>query len=501
MRILLASSEVVPFSKTGGLADVAAALPKALAQLGHDVSVVVPNYPQVQKQLLGSGPPVTTTGQVISVPVGAHDIQAQVFRSHLPDSRVSVYLIDQPNYFDRATLYGDRHGDFGDNCARFVFFSRAVLELAKSFDRPVDIVHANDWQTALIPVLLKTDYRDVPEFERTASIFTIHNMAFQGQFWHWDMLLTGLDWKYFNWRQLEFFGNLNLLKAGIVFSDLITTVSPTYAREIQTPEFGYGLHGVLSGRRDDLVGILNGCDTAIWNPRTDPHLPVHYDDTTFPEGKAAAKAALQQRLNLPLRPDLPILGMISRMTSQKGFDLIAESIPQLLRFDAQYVFLGNGDPGYEDLMRRFANDAPEQLSVTIGYDEPLSHLIEAASDIFLMPSQFEPCGLNQMYSLIYGTPPIVRAVGGLADSVVDASPDNLRDGIANGFSFFDYRGDVLVDQVRRALAMRKDSSVWQQLVQTGMQRDWSWRHSANEYRNVYERALWKRMEAPALAHV
>jgi len=494
MRILLASSEVVPFSKTGGLADVAAALPKALAALGHEVMVVVPNYPQIQQKLLKNGPPITTTGQVLRIPVGQREVQGQVFRSFLPGSSVSVYLIDQPEYFDRPQLYGDRNGDYTDNCARFVFFSRAVLELVRSFDEPVDILHANDWQTALLPILLKTEYRLLPGFEETASIFTLHNMAFQGQFWHWDMLLTGIDWKYFNWRQLEFFGNLNLLKGGITFADMITTVSPTYAREIQTPEFGYGLNGVLSARRNDLAGILNGCDTEIWNPQTDNYLAARYDSKTFTTGKAACKKALQQRLGLPLRPDVPLFGMISRMTSQKGFDLIAEAAPMLCQLDAQFAFLGSGEPTYEQMLSRLATQFPQNVAVTLGYDEPLSHAIEGGSDVFLMPSQFEPCGLNQMYSLIYGTPPIVRSVGGLADSVVDASPNNLKDGIANGFSFHDYRSDVLVDQIRRAISLYHDRQTWNQLIQTGMQRDWSWKRSAGEYVRVYTQAK-KKLEA------
>jgi starch synthase len=347
-----------------------------------------------------------------------------------------------------------------------------------------------------VPALVDIEYRGKPDFEHVASVFTIHNMAFQGQFWHWDMMLTGLDWKYFNWRQMECYGHLNLLKTGITFADIVTTVSPTYSREIQTPEFGCGLNGALSSRQQDLVGILNGVDTEVWNPATDTLIAKNYSLSTVTEGKAECKAALQRRLGLPERPGVMVLGSISRMTHQKGFQLLEQCFGMLLDQDFQMVFLGSGDPRFEDLLKRMAKEHPDKVSTTIGYDEELSHQIEAGADAFLMPSEFEPCGLNQMYSLIYGTVPIVRAVGGLADSVVDASDNNFANGTANGFSFREFRSDVLFWNLCRARAIFGDKQKWQRLQQAGMKRDWSWKQSASEYVRVYERVISQRT-APA----
>ncbi len=313
-------------------------------------------------------------------------------------------------------------------------------------------------------------------------------MAFQGQYWHWDMLLTGIDWKYFNRHQMEYFGQLNLLKTGIVFSDMITTVSPTYAKEIRTERFGYGLNGVLESHSDRLVGILNGVDTSEWNPETDPHLAAHYSVNTLSEGKAKCKAALQERMGLPRKPDTPLLGTISRMTDQKGFSLILDAAENLLATDVQMVFLGTGDPRHETAFSELAKRFPDKVATYIGFDEGLAHQIEAGLDLFLMPSQFEPCGLNQMYSLLYGTVPIVHEVGGLADSVVDAHAENLENGTANGFSFWHFDATVLYRQMRRAIDAYYDKPLWNQLIQNGMTKDWSWKQSAQNYLSVYQRA-------------
>ena len=493
MRIVFASSEAVPFSKTGGLADVATALPKALAQIGHDVSLITPYYPQVIKKNSAEVPPIEQTGLILRVTVGPKLVEGRVLKSTLPGSRVTVYLIEQPIYFDRPGLYVEHDQDYRDNSERFVFFSRAVMEAAKSLGLSPQIVHANDWQTGLVPALVNIEYRKQSGFEQTASVFTVHNMAFQGQFWHWDMLLTGLDWKYFNWRQMECYGHLNLLKTGISFADIVTTVSPTYSREIQTPEFGCGLNGALSARQADLTGILNGVDTEIWNPATDPHIAKNYTVNSLDDGKAACKAALQSRLGLPVRPSVMVLGSISRMTHQKGYQLLEQCSSMLLDQDIQLVFLGSGEPRFEQFLTELAKAHPDKVSTTIGYDEALSHQIEAGSDAFLMPSEFEPCGLNQMYSLIYGTVPIVRAVGGLADSVVDASDENVLNGTANGFSFREFRSDVLFWNICRARALFSDKAKWLRLQQTGMKRDWSWKTSADEYVRAYDRALAKRL--------
>ncbi|QDT49659.1 Glycogen synthase [Symmachiella dynata] len=489
MNIVIATSEAVPFAKTGGLADVTTALAKALQELGHDVSLFLPYYQQKQSTGAAADFPLTSTGFDLSIPIGGKTRGGRVLRSELPDSDVGVYLIDQPLYFDRPELYTENNVDYQDNCERFVFFSRAVLEAARMLDLRPDVVHANDWQTGLIPALLKLEYSKTAEFAQTGSVLTIHNLAFQGQFWHWDMLLTGLDWKHFNWKEMEFYGHLNLLKTGIAFSDYITTVSPTYAQEIQGEANGAGLDSVLTHCADRLVGILNGVDMSQWNPKIDPHLAQNYDAATVAEGKPACKAALQERMGLPQRAETPVLGMVSRMADQKGFDIIAGCIDDILAQDLQLVFLGTGDAKYEEYLTQLAAKYPDKVAVTVGFNEALAHQIEAGSDMYLMPSRFEPCGLNQMYSLVYGTVPIVRAVGGLADSVVDATPENVRSGTANGFSFVDYRPEALASALQRALAAYQDRQQWRQLVATGMSADWSWQNSARRYVDVYQQAI------------
>lgn len=492
MRVILASSEAVPFSKTGGLADVSTALSKALAAVGHDVWLVIPHYRRLQAERGVDPSSLESLDCRLEIPIASHLAEGTVFRTELPDSNATVLLIDQPIYFDRGNLYQENGKDYKDNCERYVFFSRAVLEAARQLNLRPDVIHANDWQTGLIPALVNIENRNSDGFDSAGVVYTIHNISFQGQFWHWDMELTGLDWKYFNWRQMEFFGHLNLLKTGIVFADMITTVSPTYAREIQTPEFGCGLEAVLAGRRDNLVGILNGVDTQEWNPAVDPCLARNYTLGDVTAGKAACKEQLQNELGLPARPDVPLLGMITRMTNQKGCDLVESCADDLLRRDVQLCLLGTGEESYEEAFRDLARRFPQKVSTTIGFSEELAHRIEAASDLFLMPSRFEPCGLNQMYSLIYGTVPIVREVGGLADSVVDATHENLNNGTATGFCFSDYSSEALAGCIGRALEMFQDRRRWQQLVETGMQQDWSWQKSAEQYEHVYRNALSKR---------
>lgn len=488
MKIVLASSEAIPFAKTGGLADVASALSKALAEAGHEVSLFLPFYPQSTARRGFNSHDFEACSEKVIITVGSKDIEASLLKANFPNSNVSVYLVDQPRYFDRPELYHEGGCDYQDNCERFIFFSRSVLEFSEKLNLKPDVIHSNDWQTGLIPALLNIEYQDRPGFEKTASVYTIHNMAFQGQYWHWDMLLTGIDWKYFNRHQMEFFGQLNLLKTGIVFSDMITTVSPTYANEIRTERFGYGLNGVLDSNADRLVGILNGVDPSEWNPEIDQNLEANYSAQTVEQGKPRCKAALQTRLGLPQRPDVPLLGTISRMTDQKGFSLILDAAENLLTTDVQMIFLGTGDPMHEAAFTDLAKRFPDKIATYIGFDEALAHQIEAGLDIFLMPSQFEPCGLNQMYSLIYGTVPLVHEVGGLADSVIDASEENLENGTANGFSFWHFDATVLYRQMRRAVEMYSDKETWNQLMQTGMTKDWSWKQSAQNYLSVYQRA-------------
>lgn len=356
-----------------------------------------------------------------------------------------------------------------------------------------DVIHAHDWQTGLVMVLLEAQFRDwVPDLRRTAGIFTLHNMSFQGAYPANTMPLTGLGWEYFTWTRMEAWNSVNLLKTGINFADQLSTVSPTYAREIQTPDFGHGLDGVLQDRSADLTGILNGIDPHEWSPSSDVHLPERYDFDSLETGKATCKRLLQERLNLPVRGDVPLLSMISRMTWQKGFDLMDVCGHRLIERDVQLVFLGKGQPEYEDLCRHLASVQPGKVRTVIGYDEALSHLIEAGSDMFLMPSKFEPCGLNQMYSMAYGTPPIVRATGGLADSVVKAIPETLADGTATGFTFRDHNVDQFWQEIDWALQLFPDQSVWRRLQRAGMSRDWSWNRSAREYVALYEKGLARR---------
>ncbi len=493
MRILLASSEAVPFAKTGGLADVASALSKALKDAGHEVTLILPNYPRRMARPGGLADSVFETGAAVDVPIRSDRVPGRLLETRLPDSDVRVLLVDCPEYFDREGLYGGEGRDYIDNCERFVFFSRAVLQAAVALNLRPEVIHANDWQTGLIPALLQIEERGKPPLGRTASVFTIHNMAFHGSFWHFDMPLTGLDWRYFNFHQMEFHGKLSLLKTGIVFADQITTVSPSYAREIQTPDFGCGLDGVLAGLRADLTGILNGIDPGVWNPAADPALPANYSAETWqePGGKPACKRALQEEFHLPARSDIPLFGMISRITEQKGFDLIRDKMHEFLKRDVQFCILGSGEPQIEAWLKDLARDDSERVAVRVGFDEGLAHRIEAGCDAFLMPSRFEPCGLNQMYSLRYGTVPVVHAVGGLADTVVDASEYNLNNATANGFSFYDYTARAFAHTMRRAIDLFQNRDAWSQLVATGMRQDWSWKPRAEAYLAVYEKALAK----------
>ena len=497
MRLVLISSEAVPYSKTGGLADVSSALAKALAAAGHEVSLILPHYRAVQAK--NGRPPASTAGPRFPVSLGDETVEAGSGWDVLPagddadgnPAEVRVLFVDRPGYFDRPGLYGDPAGDYRDNAERFIFFSRAALELTRLLALRPHAVHAHDWQTGLVPAMLAENYRGTPGFETTGSVFTIHNLAFQGSFPHWDMRRTGLDWRLFNYTQLEHHGGLSLLKAGISMADRVTTVSPTYAEEIKTEAGGYGLEGALTARGDDLSGVLNGVDPADWNPAVDPHLAANYDRATWKKGKAACKAALRKAMKLAAS-DAPLFGMISRMTDQKGFDLIAGCAEELVATGAQFAFLGSGDPRYEGFVRHLANQYPGQVAAVVGFDDGLAHRIEAGADAYLMPSLYEPCGLNQMYSLAYGTVPVVHAVGGLADTVVDASPANLKAGAANGFVFSKPTPPDLWEAVSRAVeCFQEEPETWATLSETGMAADYSWGASAAKYVALYEAAAAK----------
>ena len=487
MNILIVSSEVAPFAKTGGLADVAGALPHHVQQLGHDVVVIMPLYRRVRQ----SGAALQPTGIHFDVPVGTRSSSAQLHRSVLPGPGpgVPIYFVENDLYYDRDGLYGTGGGhdsDYPDNSERFIFFTRAVLEACQLLDFAPDVIHCNDWQTGLLPVYVKTIYSDRPHLGRSATLYTIHNLAYQGMFWHWDMKLTGLDWYLFNWRQLEYFGSLNFMKGGIVFADLISTVSKQYAREIQTPEYGVGLHDVLKERSSDLYGIINGVDYSVWSPDVDEHIAAKYSAHDL-SGKAACKAALQKANNLPVT-HTPLIGIVSRLDKQKGFDILSDAIEQILALDVQVVLLGTGDPKYHKLFETLAERHARKIAVNLTFNNKLAHQIEAGSDMFLMPSRYEPCGLNQLYSLKYGTVPIVRRTGGLADTIINATPQALASGTATGFSFGAYAPAQLLATVRRAVDTYADKDAWAGLVQTCMAQDWSWDRSAAEYVELYRMA-------------
>lgn len=482
MNVVFVATEAVPFAKTGGLADVIGSLPRAIERLGHHVSVVLPCYREVWWR---SGQPIVPTGCRVSVRLGERVVEAGVLESRLPGSEVTVYLIDQPCYFDRDQLYlGPDGRDYLDNAERFAFFGLATLEAACRLDLRPDVFHCHDWQTGLIPVELAE--KRFPRLAGVGTLLTVHNMAYQGVFDASAMRLTGLDPRLFNWRQLEYHGQLGFLKAGIVFADRVNTVSPTYAREIQTPEFGLGLEGVLQSRSADLVGIVNGIDTDMWSPAHEPMLASRYDVSTVREGKAACKADLQRRAGLPEHPDAPLLAQIGRLDPQKGWDLLIEVADDVLRGDVQLVVLGQGQLHYHDELERLGRRHPGRLRVFLEFSATLAHQIEAGADLFLMPSLYEPCGLNQLYSLAHGTVPVVRGTGGLADTVVDASPESLADGTATGVVFREPTARALRSAIERALGYRRDAATWWRLVENGMRADWSWDHSARSYVRLYE---------------
>lgn len=501
LRVLLTSSEVVGFSKTGGLADVSASLPRALAQRGHQCAIITPLYRCTRT----GKTPIKRTELAFSVPIGDRTVSGRLWTATLPDSNIPVYLVEQPDYYERDdpehgrglyhfTLPSGQKRDYPDNCERYVFLSRAVLEAMSLLDFWPDVLHANDWQTGLAPVYLKEIYRRhaspalSEHFAHIRTLFTIHNLAYQGLFWHWDVPLTGLDWRLFTHQQLEFYGQLNLLKAGMVFADVITTVSPRYAQEIQTPYFGCGLEGVLSERKPKLFGIVNGVDYNVWNPATDPHIAAKYDINTVEQGKPKCKAALQRRCNLAQEPKTPVLGIVSRLVEQKGINLVVKAIGELLKQGVQMVVLGEGDPTYHRMLVDLRERHPQRVGLTLGFDEPLAHQIEAGSDMFLMPSLYEPSGLNQLYSLKYGAVPVVRSTGGLADTVTDTTPETLQAGTATGFCFLAHQPGALLQTIERALdVMRSQPRQWLEIMRNGMRQDWSWNRSAAEYEKLYRK--------------
>jgi starch synthase len=471
----MVTPEAHPFAKTGGLAEVAGALTDALAHIGHDVTLVLPRY-----RGISTADAVRRDAQIR---MGARLLPIAFYERRLSE-RITLALVDVPELFDREALYGTPAADYPDNAWRFAVFSRAALEYPRIREWRPSVIHAHDWQSGLVPVYQKMLLSRDPFVGGVPAVFTLHNLAFQGIFPPSTLPQIGLSADVLHVQAMEFWGNVSYLKGGINFSEKITTVSPGYAKEIMQPELGFGLDGVLSRRADDLVGILNGIDTSRWSPNADPFVPASFsaDDLS---GKRDAKRALLTSAGFPVDDAsmaTPVIGLVSRLTNQKGFDLIAAAADRLMAFDARWIMIGNGERQYEDAWIALAARYPQKVSATVGFDERKAHYIEAGSDMFLMPSRFEPCGLNQMYSLRYGTVPIVRATGGLNDTVVDIGdfPDR-----GTGFKFRDYTPDALVATVARALMVFKNQEVWKRMQQRGMREDHSWDASAAEYVKVY----------------
>ncbi len=477
MNILFAVSEATPFAKTGGLADVAGALPTALAMRGHQVHLFLPLYREIKER-----EPELRELATLNVPLGKESVSGALVNLAAKHPNLTITAIRQDDFFDRPFLYGPAGKEYPDNGKRFIFYCRAVLEAVTTLDLKIDIYHAHDWQTALIPVYLKTLYKDLPLYQGK-SLFTIHNLGYQGIQEKKLMPLTGLDWKEFTFERLEYFDQLNLLKGGLVYADALNTVSQAYSREILLPEFGFGLEPVLQQRQDNLFGILNGVDYEEWNPADDPFIKNHFRIGRM-AGKKSCKTKLVSAFNLPHEERLPLIGMVSRLVTQKGFDLILPLLKKITEIKAQFIFLGTGDPEIEKALANAARQHPAQIAFMRGYDNHLAHLIEAGADIFMMPSHYEPCGLNQMYSLRYGTIPLVRAVGGLDDSITSF---NLETGKGNGFKFDDYTTDALKEAIKEALQLYEKPQLWKKLRLNGMRSDFSWTQSAAKYEELYEK--------------
>ncbi|MCK5914510.1 MAG: glycogen synthase GlgA [Deltaproteobacteria bacterium] len=483
MNILFAVSEATPFAKTGGLADVAGALPAALAEQGDKVYLFLPFYREIRMKY-----PEFEKRAEFSIPIGDQLMTGTIVslksepKTHHPN--LNILFIAQDELFDRPTLYGPEGKEYKDNGLRFTFFCRAVLEAVNILELDIDIFHAHDWQTGLIPVYLKTLYKNLPGYQG-GSLFTIHNLGYQGIQDKALMPLTGIGWEEFNFKRLEFFDHLNLLKGGLVYADKLNTVSQAYCREILTPEFGFGLETVLKERQNDLHGILNGVDYDEWNPAQDSLIDNHFQIGQM-SGKKACKKKLSQAFNLAYTENQPLVGMVSRLVDQKGFDLILPLLKKVDTFNAKFVFLGTGEKDIEEQLAKLSQKYPGRIAFTCGYDNRLAHLLEAGADIFLMPSRYEPCGLNQMYSLRYGTVPLVRATGGLDDSIANFNP---RTCIGNGFKFHNYTITELKKTLNQALNIYHQPRLWHRLRANGMRCDFSWSQSAVKYRNLYKNIL------------
>ena len=482
MKILMASPEAVPYVKSGGLADVAGALCKEYRRMKKDVLLILPLY---RKIMHGQQPP-EDTGLVIDVPIGGRVVKGRIFSDGL-----ATRFLKCDEFFDRVELYGTPEADYADNASRFIFFSRGVLEACKALDFKPDIIHCNDWQTGLIPLYLKTLYRRDTFFKKTASLFTLHNMGYQGLFPSSDFPLTNLGWEFFRPDLLEFYGKVNFLKAGLISADVLNTVSDTYSREILGREFGYGLEGVLKNRQRDLYGVVNGIDYEEWDPSKDGFLPVNYDHADI-TGKAACRRdlvrSLFRRAGGVKSESVPLVGMVGRLSEQKGLDLVAESVPALLSFGIKLVILGKGDEKFQKVFADLSAKHGSMVSVTIGFDDSLAHRIYAGADFFLMPSRYEPCGLGQLIAQRYGAIPVARRTGGLADTILDYDPLKKK---GTGFTFADYTASAMQDALKRAFCVFTDREKMKKMIKEGMKMNFSWKKSAERYLSLYNTAMKK----------
>lgn len=490
VRILMVTPEATPFAQTGGLGEVLSALPAELAALGLEVDVLLPKYRGITTDRYD----LRRLDPQVEVTLNARAIPTSLWQ--LDDKRGCRYLfLECDDYYDREYLYGGPESDYEDNAERFVFLCRAAIEVSLARGIKYDIFHSHDWQSSLTPVYLRTLYAGEPLLHESAAVMTIHNLGYQGIFWHLDMPLVGVGWEFFTPKHMEFHGKLNFLKSGIVFADKINTVSPGYRNEILTSEFGFGLEGILKEKGDDLCGILNGVDYQIWNPADGAYIAAPYSPEDL-SGKTRCKEDLQRRAGLPVRPDVPLIGMVSRLSTQKGIDLLEEAVPGLMEAGFQLVLLGTGDMQYERSFRAIGTGHPGKAGIFLSYDYELAHQIFAGSDMLMVPSRYEPCGLNQLYALKYGTVPIVRCTGGLADTVeeFDAGKDS-----GTGFKFTEPSGTALLETVRKAVEVYRDEpEAWKRLMIRGMNKDFSWKRSAQEYLRIYESCLARRRDAIGL---
>jgi starch synthase len=478
-KILFCSSEVYPLIKTGGLADVSGSLPHALKKMGHDIQIILPAYQTVLDNLKHPAKTCLKTS-ILNYPV-------TLKQTTLPGTRVPVLLVDCPELFKRpGNPYLDETGEpWPDNASRFMVFNRIICSIALNrcgLNWQPDIVHCNDWQTGLVPALLEE------EQQRPATVFTIHNLAYQGIFDRSSFEKLQLSEYFWHYERLEYHNQFSFIKGGLVYADRINTVSPNYALEIQTPEFGHGLEDLLQHRRDRLSGIINGIDTRIWNPGTDSYIEEKYNRKNI-AGKKLNKHALQKKYTLPVNDDVLLLGLVSRLAEQKGIDMLLTVIPELIKRPLQLVILGSGDKTYEEDLLKATTRFKQQIAVTIGYDESLAHLIEAGADVFLMPSRFEPCGLNQMYSQRYGTLPLVTPVGGLSDTVVNTTEETLKHETATGFVMDTLTAKALLTTIDQVLSYFQDKSIWSSIMKTAMKQDFSWEKSADQYTQLYQQAV------------